>query len=154
MTSRTYPDGTVITSTYNADDKPATISAGSVSATLAYDPDQELTSIALPAANGYTESITYDDAGHVASVTDTNASSTLTSYAYTYDKDGNPTTIVEGGETDTYTYDTRNRLTKVCYGTSCAEGSITYAYDARGQPHQRDQLGRAPRPTPTTPTTS
>ena len=43
-----------------------------------------------------------------------------------------PTTIVENGETDTYSYDSRNRLIKVCYGTSCADGSITYAYDAAG----------------------
>jgi YD repeat-containing protein len=54
------------------------------------------------------------------------------SYSYTYDRAGNPTTIVVNGQTDTYTYDNRNRLTDVCYGTSCAAGQITYTYNAMG----------------------
>ena len=132
VTSVTYPDDTTTAYSYNKDERVATLSAGAVSATLAYNVDGELTSVVLPSANGYTESIAYDPAGRVASVADSDAASTLTTYAYTYDKDGNPTTIMANGETDTYTYDARNRLTKVCYGISCANGSISYAYDANG----------------------
>jgi RHS repeat-associated protein len=130
VTQRTYPDSTTITYTYDKDDRLASLSTGGATTTYSYDPDGDLSTEVLPSANGYTETATYDPAGHVATVADTKGATTLTSFTYTYDDDANPTTIVANGETDTYTYDTRDRLTKVCYATSCAQGSITYTYDA------------------------
>jgi RHS repeat-associated protein len=65
-------------------------------------------------------------------VSDSESSGVVTSFTYTYDADGNPTTVVTPSETDTYTYSTRDFLTGVCYGSSCSKGEITYAYDGDG----------------------
>jgi RHS repeat-associated protein len=100
--------------------------------TFAHNADSELTSTVMP--NGVTESRAYDAADQLTGVDDTTASATVTSYGYTYDKAGNPTSIVTPTETDGYTYDSQNRLTKVCDAANCADGSTTWTYDADGNP--------------------
>ena len=132
ITSRTYPDGSAISYTYDADGRLATLAADGQSTSYAYNPDSELTSETLPVANGYTETTTYDPAGRVNSIADSNSSGTLTSYAYTYDAAGNPTKVVGNSGTVIYSYDANERLTNACYGTSCAQGAISYTYDADG----------------------
>ena len=132
VTLRVYPDGTNVAATYDKDDRLSSLSAGTVGATYSYNSNGELTTVALPAVNGYSEVAGYDPGGRMTSIADASGTSTLTSYGYTYDSAGNPTIVVQNGETDTYSYDSRNRLTKVCYGTSCSAGSITYTYDAVG----------------------
>ncbi len=132
ITSRTYPDGSAVSYTYDTDGQLASVAADGQTTTYAYNPDSELTSETLPASNGYTEAATYDPAGRVNSIADTNGSSTLTSYAYMYDAAGNPTKVVTNSGTITYSYDSNERLTNACYGTTCAQGAIAYTYDADG----------------------
>ncbi len=137
--SRTYPDGTTVTYTYNGNGLQASLASGSISATFTYDLANELTGIALPVANGYTETYTYDGAGRVTSVVDQNAGSTLSSYTYSYDPAGNPTSVTINGQLDTYTYDQLNRITNVCYAKSCSGGDIGYSYDPVGNLTAVDQ---------------
>src|SRR5262249_55450098 len=58
----------------------------------------------------------------------------LAHFVYTYDAVGNPKTMTSLADTETYTYDAANRLTKVCYTVACTEpGSfIQYMYDGVG----------------------
>jgi RHS repeat-associated protein len=128
--TRTYPDGTTVTDTYDADDRLSSVTTNGATTTYAYSAASQLTTATLP--NGVVETTTYDPAGYVASVVDKNGSSTVTSRTYTYDADGNPTTIITQAETDTYTYDAQDRVTSACYGASCANGQISYTYDAVG----------------------
>ncbi len=132
VTSRTYPDGTLINSVFDKDDRLQSLTEGSAAVSFGYDPNGDLTSTTLPAGNGYIESVTYDASGRPTLVSATKGTATLTSYGYSYDAAGNPTTIVANGQTQTLSYDTRNRLATVCYGTSCSGGSITWTYDGTG----------------------
>ncbi len=130
VTSRTYPGGRVITYTYDSDQRVSSVTADSATTTLGYNADSELATISYP--NGYSESASYDPAGLVSSISDKAGLSTLTSFAYGYDAAGNPTTVTTPAQADTYSYDSRNWLTGVCYGVSCANGSISYSYDQDG----------------------
>jgi RHS repeat-associated protein len=130
--TRTYPDGSTVTATYDGDRRLASVTADAQTTTYSYDADSQLTKTTLPAGNGYTETTTYDPAGRIDSISDTNDKSTLTSFAYTYDAAGNPTKVVTNATTTTYGYDKDRRLTSACYRSSCAEGSIGYTYDADG----------------------
>jgi RHS repeat-associated protein len=63
---------------------------------------------------------------------------TLVDFTYTLDPVGNPTQIVRTGSapgTTTHAYDVRDRLTEVCFQTSCPGGSdpfVRWTYDAVG----------------------
>ena len=81
-------------------------------ATNTWDPASELTQTVLSA--GITESRTWDQAGRLAPIVATHGATTIDSLAYTYDPAGNPTAIATQTHTDTYTYDTRNRLIGLC----------------------------------------
>lgn len=130
VTSRTYPDGRVITYTYDNDQRVSSVTADGGTTTFGYNADSELTALSYP--NGVAESASYDPAGLMSSISDTANSSVIRSFAYSYDAAGNPTTITTPTQTDTYSYDSRNWLTGVCYGASCANGSISYSYDQDG----------------------
>ena len=61
---------------------------------------------------------------------------------YTYDNNGNITSIKEGGKTVTYTYDGMNRLTRE--NNELLNKTITYYYDEGGNlREEREQIGRA-----------
>src|SRR3954447_17391151 len=66
----------------------------------------------------------------------TTGSTTIASATYTRDAAGNPTTVVRDGVSESYTYDSMNRATGVCYGgnVGSCNGSqlITYGYDKDG----------------------
>jgi RHS repeat-associated protein len=137
--TREYPDGSTVTSTYDSDDRLASVNANGGTTTYTYDAASQLTSATLP--NGVIETTTYDPAGFVASIVDKKGSDVVTSRTYSYDADGNPTTIVTQSETDTYTYDAQDRLTAACYGSSCADGHFVYTYDAVGNRTQEVSNG-------------
>jgi RHS repeat-associated protein len=133
VTSRAYPDGSTVSETYDADGRLASVSADGQTMTYGYDADSQLTSTTLPSGNGYTETATYDPAGRLDSIKDSNGKGTLSSFAYTYDAAGNPTKVTTASSTITYGYDKDGWLTSACYGSSCAEGSIEYTYGADGE---------------------
>ena len=138
--SRAYPGSSVITYTYDKDGRLASVTANGGTTTYTYDAAGNETSAALP--NGYTENKTYNAVGRIAQVTTSNGPSTLASHTYTRDAVGNPTTVAGTGGTVTYTYDSANRLTKVCFTTTCtaANSFIQWTYRRRRQPAHRKAL--------------
>jgi RHS repeat-associated protein len=133
--TRTYPDNTQITYAYDEDNRLASVASGGNITTYSYDPASNLTQTALPSGNGYTETRSYDRAGRLTEVKNATASSTLSDYVSTLDPVGNPTTIQDGSNTTSYTYDPNDRLTGVCYQTSCpgaADPFIRWTYDKVG----------------------
>ncbi|HEU5478041.1 MAG TPA: RHS repeat-associated core domain-containing protein [Gaiellaceae bacterium] len=136
LTQTTYPDATVITRTYNDDERLATVATGGQTTSYGYDPAGNLTTTTLP--NGYVETRNYDQAGRLTGLTNAKGTTTLSAFALKLDPDGNPTISLRSGatsETDTYTYDTLDRLTSVCFQTSCpgqTDPYIKWTYDAVG----------------------
>ncbi|HBQ26814.1 MAG TPA: hypothetical protein DD791_10515 [Syntrophomonas sp.] len=71
----------------------------------------------------------YDDLNRLTKLKNTKGTQTLAEYTYTYDKNGNITSITDAAGTTTYTYDSLNRLT----GIQRPGGeTIAYTYDVRG----------------------
>ena len=95
LTSRTYPDGTVVGYTYDDAGRLASVTADSATTTYTYDPASQLTGTDLP--NGVTETRTYDSTGRVTTIAAAGPAHTLTSLAYTYDPAGNLTQLMTGG---------------------------------------------------------
>ncbi|MEU6773346.1 LamG-like jellyroll fold domain-containing protein [Streptomyces sp. NPDC046759] len=99
--------------------------------TYSYGKLNELTSIKY-GSTGQTRAFTYNAAHELTGDTLTQGSSTLASFTYGYDKNGNltskTTTGVSGASANTYTYDYANRLTSWNNGTT----TTSYAYDASG----------------------
>jgi RHS repeat-associated protein len=137
---RTYPDSTVVTSTFDDDGRLATVASGGATTTFGYDEAGNITTVTLPAGNGHVANRTFDEAGRLTTVENEDGSTVLSTFSWTLDAAGNPTKAqTTRGVTDTYDafeYDTRNRLTASCYGTSSmasdcsgASNEITYAYD-------------------------
>lgn len=89
----------------------------------AYDGLNRLTSMTLP-DNG-TYSYTYDRTGNVTQVT----GPTGITAKYGYDPAGNLLTLNTAGNTTTYAYDGRNRVTRI---TDALGGQTSYTYDKGG----------------------
>jgi RHS repeat-associated protein len=102
LITTTNPDGTV-----------------TVSATPNY---RDGSIIGVEELDGSRASYNYDDLGRLAKVTRTGSNPYTESY--TYDGNGNRTTITRDGVTTTATYDTANQLTK--------RDSTSYSYDRNG----------------------
>jgi YD repeat-containing protein len=145
VTKRTYPDGTVLDYSYDDDGRMAPVKVGgSTVAAYGYNADGLPTSAALPAANGYVETRSYDRAGRLSALTNTKSGTDLSRFTYTRDPVGNSTRIdkVAGGA-ETYGYDELDRLTEVCYqAAACSGGSdpfIRWTYDEVGNRLTEDQ---------------
>jgi RHS repeat-associated protein len=138
ITSRTYPDGTVVSSSDDEDNRLISVMSGGATTTYGYDVAGDLTQTTLPASNGYTETRTYDRAGRLTDVMNANGSSVLSEFAYALDPVGNPTTVTRTGavsSTTTYSYDASDRLTSVCFQASCPGASdpfIRWTYEHVG----------------------
>lgn len=103
-----------------------------VNASYEFYPDGKLKSITYP--NGILKSeYAYDGLSRLTSLVNYKGNEILSSYSYTYDKNGNILTVNEtvGNETDSvnYTYDKLNRISTVS-GTKGADSY--YEYDERG----------------------
>jgi RHS repeat-associated protein len=135
VTNRTYPDGASVNSTYDDDRRLASVASGGATTSYGYDQAGNLLQTTLPAANGYVETRTYDRAGRLVSVDNSKDGTALSDYTYTLDPVGDPTTVTGSDGTATYEYDARDRLTSVCYQTSCPgpdDPFIRYSYDDVG----------------------
>jgi RHS repeat-associated protein len=140
ITSRTYPDTTVVTQTFDDDGRLATVVSGGQTTSFGYDAAGNLTTVTLPSGNGHVATRTFDRAGRLTTVENAKTSTILSKFLWTLDPAGNPTKVqTTRGVTDTYDayeYDARNRLTASCFGvaagaTNCsgAANAIIYTYD-------------------------
>lgn len=139
VASRTYPGNVTASYTYNGDERLQSVTNGAAVTSYGYDPAGNLTQTTLPSGNGYVETRTYDRAGRLVEISNKKGSSVLSDDVLTLDPVGNPLTVVQTGSypiTTNYTYDSRDRLTQVCYqATACTSGSspfIRWTYDPVG----------------------
>ncbi|MGD0166923.1 MAG: hypothetical protein ABSC51_06505 [Gaiellaceae bacterium] len=152
LLSRTYPDGLQTSYSYDAAGELTSASVGSKKTLYTYDADGRLASTLHP--NGILDTRSYDASGRVSEIEGTSSEGVpLYSRSYSYDAVGNPTSLVataprddspgwwgplwhqKGAEltrwTETYTYDSRNRLVKACMNESCSH-FFAYTYDPVG----------------------
>ncbi|MET8130532.1 fibronectin type III domain-containing protein [Streptomyces sp. NPDC005251] len=136
--TRTAPDG--LTSAYGYDDdgrQNAQTTAGATTG-YGYDAAGNLTTTTLPAANGWTESRSYDGASELTGVSTAKTGSTLASFQLTLNADGQPASVAINRQGTTsaqhYTYDADSRLTSACAEATCPSGaaSVAYTYDGVG----------------------
>jgi RHS repeat-associated protein len=135
VTERTYPGNVAADYTYDDNERLATMIQGGQTTTYAYDPASELISTTLPSGNGYVEMRTYDHDGRPTEVRNAAGGTTLSFSDYQYAAAGLPTQLTTQDGATTYGYDNRDRLTDVCFQSSCPAGSdpfIRYTYDAVG----------------------
>ncbi len=145
ITTRTFPDGRATVYTYDADRRRVSHTVGGNQIVFGWDPAGNQVTTKYPATNGYTEAHTFDRAGRLTKVDNTNPTSgaVLASWTLTLDNAGQPTRIDAAraglaAGSQNYTYDPAGRLLTGCTpsvttATGCPAGSaITYTYDAVG----------------------
>jgi RHS repeat-associated protein len=103
-----------------------------------YDPNGNLTQIAdsSPGAAVDTYTMDYTGLNQVQKVTESASGTEKTHTSYTYDPDGQPTTVDHPGQYSTYTYDLRELVQAAKVGTSATDPSpktTSYTYTPRGQ---------------------
>ncbi len=153
LLSRTYPNGLKTSYSYNdAGEMVAATVKGKVTR-YTHEPNGKLSSTLYP--NGILEERTYDTAGHLTGIRGTAPhEKPFYSRSYSYDPVGNPLTQKataprkdfkgfwgkkwhkgKGASlakwTETYSYDSRDRLTKACMNARCSR-YYAYSYDAVG----------------------
>jgi RHS repeat-associated protein len=150
--SRTYPNALKTSYTYNAANEKTTAKVGKDLTLYTYDADGKLASTLHP--NGVLDTRSYDAAGRATEIAGADAKGRpLYSRAYSYDPVGNPLTRdataprdhspgwwgkpwrYRGADltkwSETYSYDSQNRLTKACMNESCSR-YFAYTYDGVG----------------------
>jgi len=138
LLAQTNPDGTILSYTYDDDGRRVSLTGPDGVTLFAYDLAGRLMKTALPAANGYNELRTYDQAGRLVGVRNAIGDQVLTRFSYHLDQVGNPLTVITAGsatgETTTrYQYDALDRLTRVCFTAACTSDSVVrYLYDPVG----------------------
>ena len=145
ITSRTWPDGTIVTTGYDAANQMTSLTAqgGAAGATAArytftYDPVGRPLKTTYPTGTGMVTDRVYDRAGRLADTNTHDSSGTIARYQMTRDAAGNPTKVITTratrSQTMAYTYDLANRIAGACIGTDCATAAdkITYTYNGVG----------------------
>jgi RHS repeat-associated protein len=126
-TALTDPDGKVTRYGYDALNRVASVVNPGGVTNYEYDRSSLQTRVGYP--NGTTAAHTYDRARRSTAILNKQGAATVSSYAYTYDANGNRTQQVETNgptpETTTYRFDTTDRLTQAAY----PDKTTTYTYD-------------------------
>ncbi|MBB5788752.1 DUF6531 domain-containing protein [Jiangella mangrovi] len=140
VASITYPGGTQVVSTYDADSLLATRTINGQASSFTYDNAGNPLTATLP--GGTTEERGYDDAGRLTSVrSERSTGALISSWTYTLDDAGQPTRIdtTRGTAAPTRTtieYDDAGRPTRECTvpatSTCTATGGTRYDYDDVG----------------------
>ena len=138
ITGIEYPDGAVVSHTYNGLNLPATLVDGSMNIVYTYDHEGQLTKESH--SDGTTTEYAYDNAGLLTSLKEVNpANSTYRQISYTHDDVGNVkseerigTGIPMEDATLRYTYDSADRLTRTVEFYDVSVQNSTYTYDSAG----------------------
>ncbi len=147
LLTRTRPDSTTETYTYDIGNQATQVIDPNGTTTWTYDDAGNPLAAAMP--NGTTETRTWDRAGALASIATKKAAAVLTSQTVTRDASNQPTKIVvlRSGTTEnrSYLYDNNERLTDVCYAATCTAPTATqhWTYDKDGN-RLTEQNGVAP----------
>lgn len=134
--TRSRPDASVETWTYDSADLPTQVVAPTGTTTFTYDDAGH--PLVTTSPNGTTETRTWDRNGYLATTVTKKAASTLTSQTVTRDNANQPTknVLVRSGTTEnrSYLYDTNERITAVCYAATCTAATATqqWTYDKDG----------------------
>lgn len=123
----TYGNGLVETRTYDQDYRLTGISIPAVQGlTFGYNANDDVTGITDSIRTANTQTLGYDNLNRLT--TATSGTGGYGSQTYTYDADGNRTSLINSAGTSTYTLDTvSNQLQSISGAVS-----ITYAYNAMG----------------------
>jgi len=117
--------------TYDERNRVSEAKVGSAVTNFDYYPDGKKKSVSYP--NGAGVSYLYFPTNRVKAITNTAAGATISSYAYTYDKNGNRLTQTEvqnGSATDTtYSYDTLDRMTSFTAAGPTGSTTTEYTFD-------------------------
>ena len=102
-----------------------------------YDKNDNITNVSVSDNNKknvkLTSAYSYNNANMLTSLVNKNGSgTTLSSYSYSYNLDGNINKKTETGKTTTYTYDGANRLTGENITKSGKNTNMSYTYDGAG----------------------
>jgi RHS repeat-associated protein len=145
LTRRLYPDGTEIDLGYDADHHLVAITSGGVTTRYTYDPAGNLTQTALSAENSHVETRRYDRASRLLQVRSTRGHQVVSDVMASLDPVGNPIKEQRPEGTLRYIYDARDRLTRVCFSSSCTPraGIIRYGYDSVGNRIRERRTGVA-----------
>jgi RHS repeat-associated protein len=130
LTSIQWESGKPVQYTYDSANRMKTVTdwQGRVT-TYGYDGSGRRTSIALP--NAVSTSLAYDAANRTTSITHSRGFSTVASFAYSYDRVGNPLSKRRAdGLFESYQYDALHRLTRAHYPNPLRV--VDYAYDGAG----------------------
>ncbi|HEU0131869.1 MAG TPA: DUF6531 domain-containing protein [Mycobacteriales bacterium] len=147
ITRRVAPDGSVTDYTYDTDSNIASVTQAGQTTNYGYDIADRLATTTLPTGNGHIETRTYDRAGYLTTQSNTKGTTVLSRFTRSLDNVGNPITQTTTRGTSTtseaYLYDAADRVTKVCYATSCtgATASIGYNYDPVGNRTTQTRTG-------------
>ena len=139
VAQRTYPDGTVVGYSYDDDNRMATVTSGPDVINYGYDPSANLTTTALPAANGYLEARTYDPSDRLTEIKNQKGAAVLSKFTLTLDATGNPTRLDKlGANSETYKYNADDQITEACFkasGAACGSATdpfVRWNYDPVG----------------------
>lgn len=149
LTRRTYPDATIVSYDYDSDSRLSSVTSGTATTSYAYDAAGNLKKTTLPASNGFTEDRSYDRAGRLTEVKNSNALITLSQASYVLDEVGKPTSMTTLEGTTTYGYDALDRITEVCFPLGGCNGTVAdswirYTYDAVGNRLSELRPGQTP----------
>jgi RHS repeat-associated protein len=136
LLSRTYPNGLKTSYLYDALGELTTATSAGQTTRYSYDADGNLASTLHP--NGILDTRSYDAADHLTQIQGTRSNGRLFySRSYALDAVGNPLSLTGRRQaratrwTESYSYDSKDRLTKACMSASCSS-FFEYSYDPVG----------------------
>ena len=133
--SLTYPDGSVVTSSYTNRNQLKAIQAGGPPPLATYTYDLNGNRIGKNLENGTVTSYSYDNASRLTQMKHTMGVTTLAQFDYTLNNVGNRTTKNATGSipnrNESYTYDAIDQVTGTT-ATGTNPNTQTFAYDAAG----------------------
>lgn len=139
LTTLTYPDGTQVAYAYDQNGNIIQVATDTGTYDYTYDEEDRPTHLARP--DGTQTAYVYDEAGQLTSMTTTGPQGTLSSYAYTYDGEGNiatetstmaDTTGAAHATLRTFTYTADGKLASCEQTADGTWSKESYAYDACG----------------------
>jgi RHS repeat-associated protein len=151
LTALTNPSGGAVQFTYDALNRPSALAySNGIGTSAAYDAAGRLTTIAYSSGQSGSMAARGRKRTNARASTAPNAGSALAQFLYSYDQNGNRTSIADLTGTHSYQFDELNRLTAAAHPTLNAEN---YSYDGAGNRtasandsnYSYDSLGRLTR---------